>query len=489
MTTTHYDTVILGGGPSGIASALRMKKKGHHVLLVEKNEKIGGKLDAFEWNGYRWDKGPSLFTLPALVTELFELFDKDPKDYFEFHSLDENCRYHFSDGTHFIFYKNPEKRKASLEPYFSAVEIERLEKYLVEISKTYDAIGELFIAAPKRGFKEMLAPDILKQYPKFLSPQMLFSLNKYNEKMLKNEKLVQLFNRFGTYNGSNPYEMSGLYSMIPHLELNVGTYFPKGGMRAIIDSLTKLIHEVGVEVKYNEDQTTVEKTAEGYVTHLKNERVSSTNFICAIDHINFYKHVFPDKQMVEKYLKEERSLSALVFYWAVKGDYPEIGLHNILFAENYKAEFDKLFKEHAFYDDPTIYIHNSSAVEKHDAPEGCQNWFVMINAPAGNQPSEEKLNELRSIIQEKIKRILGIDIQEKIEFEDRWDMQRIERITGSYTGSLYGAAFNSKTASFSRHANHSKKHKNMYFVGGSVHPGGGIPLVLKSAKIVDELIG
>lgn len=488
MTKT-YDTVILGGGPSGIASALRMRKKGHQVLLIEKNEKVGGKLDFFEWEGFRWDKGPSLFTLPKLVDELFELFNKNAKDYFDYHSLDENCRYHFPDGTHFIFYKSADKRKQALAEHFNEVEVEAVENYLKHIGKTYQSIGDLFIAAPKRGFKEMLAPDVLKQYPKFLSGQMLFSLNRYNEKMLKHPKLVQLFNRFGTYNGSNPYEMSGLYSMIPHLELNVGTYFPKGGMRAIVDSLARLMKEEGVDVLLNEEEVSLEKTNSGYVTQTSQGPIESENFICAIDHINFYKHVFQDDKMVQKHIKEERSTSAVVFYWAVKGDFPQVGLHNILFSANYKEEFDHLFHLKKFYKDPTIYIHNSSAVEKKDAPENGQNWFVMINAPAGVQPTEEELSNLRETMKARIQKHLGIDLSGKILHEERWDMERIEQKTGSFTGSLYGAAFNSKTASFTRHGNKSKKYPNMYFVGGSVHPGGGIPLVLKSAKIVDELIG
>lgn len=483
-----YDTVVLGGGASGIAVALRRRKRGDRVLLIEKNEKLGGKLDEKRWNGFRWDKGPSLFTLPQLVDELFELFDKKSSDYFTYKLHHENTRYVFNDGTRFTFFSEAKKRKDELEKFFSKKEVEGVEKYLQKIAATYNSIGDLFIERPKLNFRDSLKAEVVKQYPKIVSRQMLYSLNDYNERTLKNPKLVQLFNRFGTYNGSNPYKMSGLYSMIPHLELNIGTYFPIGGMRAIIESLERLSKEVGVEIACNEEHVQVSKEGNQYRITTKDGEVRSKNLVCAMDHVNFYHFVYPDKDLYQKYSAHERSTSAIVYYWAVNQDFEEIGLHNIFFSEDYRKEFDQLFDKNDFPDDPTIYIHNSSAIQKDDAPEGCQNWFVMVNAPAGKEPTEQVLISIKQKIIKKLERSLQIDITNHILHEDNWCMSKIERITGSYKGALYGGAFNSKLSSFKRHGNASKKHKNMYFSGGSVHPGGGIPLVLKSAKIVDQLI-
>lgn len=483
-----YDTIVIGGGASGIASALRRKAHGDSVLLLEKNNQLGGKLDFFEWKGYRWDKGPSLFTLPQLVDELFELFGKNSSDYFQYSKHYENTRYVFNDGTRFTFYEEAEKRKKELAKHFSAEEVERVEAYIRKIEDTYNSIGDLFIERPKLNVKEALKPEMIKQYPKIVSRQMLNSLNQYNERSLKNPKLVQLFNRFGTYNGSNPYKMSGLYSMIPHLELNIGTYFPKGGMRAIVNSLEKLAREEGVEIGLNEDAIKVHPNGQGYHVLLKGEEVYAKNVICAIDHVNFYKHILKDDQLLTKYKKEERSSSAIVFYWAVNKHFEDIGLHNILFSEDYANEFRELFNVKQTPSEPTIYIHNSSAVEPTDAPEGCQNWFVMVHTPAGVTVTDETMSRVRSFIFERLKERLDIDVEQHIDFEDYWNMQRVEQVTGSYQGALYGGAFNSKMASFKRHGNDSKKYKNLYFAGGSVHPGGGIPLVLKSAKIVDQLM-
>lgn len=482
-----YDTIVIGGGLSGIATALRRRRRGERVLLLEKNNKLGGKLDVLEWEGFRWDKGPSLFTLPHLVDELFELFNRKASDYFNYQLHTENCRYYFEDGTQFTFYSDSTRRKSELEKSLGIKAAIQVENYLESTSQTYDAIGDLFIDAPKLGWRDAFRKDIIKQYPKVISKQMMLTLNGYNERKFSNPKLVQLFNRFGTYNGSNPYKMSGLYSMIPHLELNLGTYFPKGGMRAIIEGLEKLAREVGVEIQLEQQNTQVKKIEDGYYVSASNGQFMCNKLICSIDHVSFYKNIFRDNKALNRSLIEERSSSGLVFYWAVEGKHKKVGLHNILFSGDYKKEFAQIFGKQV-PDHPTIYIHNSSAIEPSDAPENGQNWFVMINTPAGVEPTDGQVNQLRTFIIKRVKDLMDIDLESKILFEDKWTMKNIECITGSYQGALYGGAFNSKLSSFKRHGNKSKKHRNLYFTGGSVHPGGGIPLVLKSAKIVDELI-
>lgn len=488
MTTVKYDTVIIGGGISGIATALRRHKKGDKVLLLEQSNQLGGKLGLYEWQGFKWDKGPSLFTLPNLITELFELYGKDPKAYFNYQEMDENCRYFFDNNLSFTFFKDEEKRRKELKKNFSEHEVAAVEAYLKSTEKIYNEIGELFIGEPKLSFKDMFKMKIVKQYPKFLSKQMLNSLNDFNKRWFSNPHLVQLFNRFGTYNGSNPYQMSGLYSMIPHLELNLGTFFPVGGMRAIIDALQQLLDEEGIAYELNCPKTAVHDLKTGAEVHSGNIKIIARQVVSAIDHMAFYEKVYEDRTAFNKYKEEPKSTSALVFYWAVNQDFPEIGLHNMLFSDNYEAEFKQIFEENKIPNSPSIYIHNSSCIEKNQAPANSQNWFTMINTPAGIEPTEKQIAELREFVIKQVERLVGIDISDKIIHEQTWTMKGIEESTGSMGGALYGGACNSKTASFKRHGNQSKKNKNIYFTGGSVHPGGGIPLVLKSAKIVDQLI-
>lgn len=484
-----YDTAIIGGGLAGIAVALRRKKRGDSVLLIEKNKSIGGKIAVASWRDYRWDKGPSLFTMPQLVDELYTLYGKNPRDYFNYVSCAENCRYFYPDGTSFSLYSAPEKRTEALRSLFSEKDVRNVEAYLEKAAATYQSIGDLFIDAPQLRPKDALRMEIIKQYPQLLSSKMRQSLNRYNEKKFEDPKLVQLFNRFGTYNGSDPYQMSGLYSMVPHLELNRGTYFPKGGMRAIVNGLTQLMEEEGIEVMTEEEHLTASLAkGGGYTLKTSKGSVTSRQLVSAVDVVHFYRHILNNRRLADKYAALQRSTSALLFYWAVDKKVPRIGLHNVFFSSDYRDEFSQLFDEQRLPTSPTIYVHNSSTIEERDAPREGQNWFVMINTPAGVEPLPSQIDDLKSFILQQLSTVHDMDITSHIVHEQRWTMKGIQQDTGAHQGALYGTAVNSKLASFKRHGNTHKQYPRLYFAGGTVHPGGGIPLVLKSAKIVDQLM-
>jgi phytoene dehydrogenase-like protein len=196
-----------------------------------------------------------------------------------------------------------------------------------------------------------------------------------------------------------------------------------------------------------------------------------------------------DQKQPQKILKQERSSSALIFYWGIKKKFEELGLHNIFFANDYRAEFDAIFKSKTIHPDPTVYINISSKMQASDAPKGCENWFTMINVPNNTgQDWDSLITEARKNILNKLNKNLGIDLEILIENESILDPRTIESRTSSFRGSLYGTSSNSQFAAFLRHANFSKNIKNLYFVGGSVHPGGGIPLALLSAKIVADMV-
>lgn len=483
-----YDVIVIGAGLAGIAVALRLKKAGFSVLVLEKAETHGGKLGEYKWENYRWDKGPSLFTLPEQVDELFELYDKNPREHFSYVKIDDVCHYYFSDGSDFLFHSNPEERKKAIREHFSENDGKALIDYLEESGKTYEKIGDIFIDKPKFGLKNIFDKELLTRYPQLLSRKVIRSLDQHNERRFDNANLKQLFNRYGTYNGSDPYKMSGLYSMIAHLELNCGTFFPTKGMRHIVDALYDLAVEVGVEFSFDAHDIEATALSKGYAVTYEGNNIMAERLVSAIDCVTFYKSVLSDQNLANKYAVKERSSSALIFYWAVEKVIPELKLHNLFFSEDYKAEFAQIFDQKIMPEEPTIYLHVSSVVNAEDAPENGQNWFLMVNTPAGLVPSEEQKNQVRSFILRTIQAKFGVDIQPHLKYEVNWDSEGIERDTGSYMGALYGASSNAKMAALTRHGNDSKKYKGLYFCGGTVHPGGGIPLVLKSSKIVAELI-
>ena len=166
----------------------------------------------------------------------------------------------------------------------------------------------------------------------------------------------------------------------------------------------------------------------------------------------------------------------------------DLSLHNIFFSEDYQKEFDLIFNKKSIPNDFTIYLHLSSVMNKDDSPTNGQNWFVMINTPAGITPTTDEKYAIRETILKVLEERLKVDISAHLKFEQIWDAKKIEEDTGSFAGAIYGAASNEKLSALKRHGNQIKEYPNLYFCGGTVHPGGGIPLVLKSAKIVANLI-
>lgn len=481
-----YDAVIIGGGIAGLAAAIRLRKKREHILIIEKEEKTGGKLDRMAWNDYHWDKGPSLFTEPELVDALFRLWNKNPRDYFHYVSLDSSCTYYFPDTNSIELSFDHQVSAQEIEQKLDRQSAEEYSNYTKQSKTLFDSVGDYFISNQKPGAKQLFSLPMLRRYPKLMKSEVRKSLHTLNKKRFSNPKLVQIFDRYGTYNGSNPYKMSGLFSMIPHLELNQGAYFPKKGMRSIVDALTQLALEIGVEIALN-TQVTAKKSSNGY--QIDGDLTAETpTLVCAIDHVTFYQRVLQDSRLFERYSKQERSTSGLVIYLAVREKISGLNVHNIFFSDDYQREFDALFEAKKMAQSPTFYLHVSSLINEEDAPSDGQNWFVMINTPAGVIPDQTYRQRMLDKFFKIVENQFNTNVENAVLHQDFWDCHAIQEQTGSYLGALYGAASNELTASLKRHGNTSKDYTELYFCGGTVHPGGGIPLVLRSAKIVSDLI-
>lgn len=481
--------LIIGSGIAGIASALRLRKKGFNVTVFESNNYIGGKLTTIKNDGYRWDAGPSLFTMPHLVDELFELYNLDPKDYFQYHKKQIICNYFWEDNTRFIAVADQDKFITDASKTFDTPAIS-IENYLKNAKEKYELSAPIFLEKSLHKLQTYLSKDIIKPLFKSYKLDTLITLNKTNKQYFSNPHLVQLFNRYATYNGSSPYKTPGIMSMIPHLEMHYGTFFPKVGMVSITNSLYQLAKNQGIEFRLNEEVNQIKIEGDTAKKITTNKGTYSGDIIVSnMDIFSTYQKLLKSEKQPKRILNQERSSSALIFYWGITKIFPELDLHNIFFSDDYEEEFKQLFEEKQFADDLTIYV-NITSKEKHDdAPVGCENWFVMVNAPGDfNQDWEELKEQARSQIIKKLSRILKVNIASLISVEEVLDPIGIQQKTSSHRGALYGAASNSKFAAFLRHPNFSNSIKNLYFCGGSVHPGGGIPLCLMSAKIVSDLI-
>lgn len=480
---------VIGAGIGGLASAIRLAIRGHTVTVFEQSGRPGGKMGELRWNDYRWDTGPSLFTLPDLMEELFILADEEMKVSVRYQQLDIITKYFYEDGMVINAYGDPEQFVHEVSEK-TGERAGRVRRFLRKSKRMYDLTRDVFIFGVFNSLSTFVSSRFLKAALQIYRLEAFSTMHGANRRRFSSDHLVQLFDRYATYNGSNPYKAPGTLNVISHLEHNLGAYFPEKGMYKLADELYELARRVGVTFEF---ETPVEKIllSEGVVkgVRVKDEPRKADLVISDVDIYYLYRDLLPDIPFPSKYFKQERSTSAMIFYWAMDRTFPELELHNVFFSSDYREEFRQLFELKGISEDPTVYLFISSKVVEKDAPEGGENWFVMINVPENvGQDWDSEIKRTRQNILNKLNRILETDVGKHIVNEVVRDPRNIETETYSYHGSLYGNSSNSAFSAFNRHPNHRNDIHGLYFVGGSVHPGGGIPLCLASSKIVDQQI-
>ncbi|MDA0356677.1 MAG: phytoene desaturase family protein [Bacteroidetes bacterium] len=481
--------VIIGSGIAGMAASVRLAVAGHQVSIYETNGFVGGKLSSFKIGDYRFDAGPSLFTMPHFITELFELAGEQAEDHFQYTKKNIGCKHFWKDGTILNAYADQSAYLKEVEDQLG-VPAARLKTYLDRAQLKYELTAPLFLEQSLHKWRGLLRKETWECIKHLSLFEIGQSLHQVNQKQLEESHLVQLYDRFATYNGSNPFQTPGIMTLVQHLEQHYGTFVPKKGMVSISESIAELAKRCGVSIHLNKkvDEILVRQNkAIGIQTGT--ETVDADLVVSNMDVVPTYRHLLPRQKAPERILKEDRSSSAIIFYWGVKSTFPNLELHNIFFSEDYKAEFEAIFKNQTVPLDPTIYVNITSRDVAGDAPKGCENWFVMINTPCDSgQDWESMVNQLREAVLQHLQFTLKKDLGSLIEEEYIMTPPMIAERTGSHQGALYGSSSNGAMSAFLRHANFSRHIKNLFFCGGSVHPGGGIPLCLLSAKIVTDLI-
>lgn len=482
------NAIVIGSGIAGLATAMRLQAAGMATRVFEANAYPGGKVTEIGGEGYRFDAGPSLFTLPELVEDTIRAAGKRVEDYFQYHRHPVACRYFWDDGTALTAWGERERFAREAEEKLGVPAAKTL-RHLDHAARIYRATTPVFLEKSLHRWRSYLNADTLRAISQMHRLALFNSLHGVNQKALQHPKLVQLFDRYATYNGSSPYLTPGVMSSIPHLEHNLGTFYPQGGMHSIPMALYRLALDLGVEFHFNQPVEQIliqQKKIIG--VRAGGQMYPAPLVVSNADVWPTFRRLLPQERAPERILNQPRSSSALIFYWGMGGQFPELDLHNIFFSEDYREEFRQIFEENKVSDDPTVYVNISSKVEPADAPSDGENWFVMVNVPPDTGQDWPALTaRLRAQVLRKLSARLGRDLAPLIRYEAVLDPPLIQAQTASYQGSLYGASSNNRLAAFFRHPNFSPRIQGLYFAGGSVHPGGGVPLCLLSARITAGL--
>ena len=484
--------IIIGAGLGGLSAACRLAKSGFDVTVLEKNERVGGKVNFVENNGYKFDTGASLLTMKHVFEDLFDFCGASIEDYLKLEKLEPICRYFWSDKTQFNASQNLEKTESEIKK-IAAEDAGNFRKYLADSLAKYEIAERTFLAKSLNELPELLKA---KNLPDLLKISTLKTLDKHNRTYFKSAKMRQLFNRFATYNGSSPYQTPATFALIPFVEFGLGAWYAKGGIYEIPKALEKLATQLSVKFRFNQEVEKIEvENGKATGVKLKNgEILESDAVITNADAIETYRNLIDENERKiytdKKLEKIEPSCSGFVLLLGVKKKFPQLAHHNIFFSDNYKAEFEAIFREKRPAMNPTIYVCASSITDETQAPKNGENLFILINAPYTNSATNWK-NEAKSYRDSIIKKLENFGLQgleKSIEFEQIITPEDFERKYFANRGSIYGVSSNGILSAFMRVPNMAKDIENLYFVGGTTHPGGGMPLVLLSGKMACELI-
>lgn len=477
--------IIIGAGLGGLSSAIYLRKMGYEVEIFEKNNHIGGKVNEFNESGYRFDMGPSLITMPFVIKHLISFAGYKPDELIEFEEIAPICRYFYPDGNIIDAYSDIDLMQNELAK-LNQRDAENFPKFLEYSKKIYDLTSNLFL------FDAFYSPDVIFRMD---SLKTLLQINKIDpfrtvdegvRRFFSDERVIQLFNRYATYNGSDPYKAPATLNIIPWVEYGLKSYYIKGGIFELSRVLGKICNELGIKINLNCEVSSLE-TKNNKVESIKvnNEKYRADIFLANSDVIETYNNLIKNNKSKYKYNKLEASISGYIGLWGIKDNFDDLKHHNIFFTENYKQEFETIFNKKQVYSDPTIYVSITSKKDKTHAPENSENWFVLLNMPYLDK--NQDFSKVDENIFKKLKNF-GFDVKDKIDVKKDIDPKDLYDLYKSNKGSIYGISSNDRNSAFLRPKNFSKEFNNLFFAGGSSHPGGGVPLVMLSGKIAANLI-
>jgi len=480
--------IVCGAGIGGMVSAIQLAHKGYEVSIFEKNNFAGGKLGEFKKDGFRFDTGPSKLIMPYVFTDFFEDTGKEITEYLTMRPLESSCRYFWHDGSAYDNYADAGKKKNELDKIFGETERNNFFRNIDYGKRFYELTKNNFLEEEFK-VKNYVSRDTIRNFGKFISGK---SMNDIANKFFKDFRLKQMFNSYATYNGSNPYLAPQLFSIIPYIENNYGTWYISGGISQISNAVEKICKELNIDINYGKEFFDLEE-GNRFIRKLffrddKNSVTEVKDFDYVVSNFTNSRQLLIDEDYFEM---DDWSSSAFVMLIGVNRRVDELKHHNILFSKNYEKEFIDIFEKKIPADDMTIYISISKKVEPDDAPSDSENWFVFVNAPSLSKNfkwNDEEKEIYKNKIIAKIENFIQNKIKEQIAFCEIITPEDFSRMYNSEHGSLYGLSSNSIYTIMKRPKNRSKKFRNLFFAGGNVHPGGGVPLSFLSGKIVSKII-
>jgi phytoene desaturase len=482
--------IIIGSGFGGIASALRMRAKGFDVTLIEKHPDLGGRARVFKKGEFTYDGGPTVITAPYLFDELFSLFNKKISNYVKIVPLDLWYRFVFNDGETFD-YNGDDKSMEKQIKKFSAEDHDGYKKLVIFTEKIFNKGFTDLADKPFNNFVFMM-----KQVPALLKLKSYKSVYSLVSNYISNKKLRKVFSMHPLLVGGNPFSTTSIYTLILFLEKKWGIHYSMGGTGNVVKALEKLMREENINIIKNAEVTEI-LTENKFVKSVKinNSEIIKCDFvICNSDPPNVYKNLIKSKDdysflFKQKMKRMDYSMGLFVYYFGSRKKYNDVAHHTIYFGESYEKHLNKIFEKKILSEDISFYLHRPSATDPNMAPDGQDAFYVLVPVP--NNLSKinwaDEGDKFKNLILEKMDKSILPGIKENVVSDFYLTPDYFEKDLATLHGSGFSIQPKFSQSAYFRFHNQSEIFNNLYFVGAGTHPGAGMPGVLSSAKVLDNL--
>lgn len=488
--TSQSTAIVIGAGIGGIAAAARLARSGYRVTVLEKTATPGGRCNQFVRDGHRFDVGPTLFLMPEVFAETYAALGRRMEDELDLRRVDPTYRVRFDDCVELSLTSDMNAMQSQLE----AIEpgsFGGLMRYLAEGHLHYHLSLKRFVGRNFFGYTDYFS---LQNLPLLFQLKALVKHYDNIGKYFADPHLKAAFTFQNMYLGLSPYDAPATYSLLQYAEMAGGVWFPMGGLYRVIESLASIASSHGVQFRYETPVSRIEvedSRATGVVLE-DGSRLRADVIIANADLPYVYRDLLPDRAEAERLERLKYTCSAIMFYWGMDRVFPQLGTHNVFLSGDYRASFDRIFHDHTLPDEPSFYVHAPARTDPAAAPPGQDTLFVLV--PAGHlddktpQDWEALQAHARAAVLSRLAKAGIPDLEEHIKFQITYTPRDWLSLYNLEKGAAFSLSHNFMQVGYLRPRNRHARYRNLYFVGGSTHPGTGLPIVLISARLTAERI-
>ncbi len=490
--------IVIGSGLAGLASAAVLGARGYRVTVVEKNDWTGGKACQLEAEGYRFDMGPTILTIPSVLKRIFAEAGVDLAERLNLVRLDPQWRCFFEDGSRLDLVESPEQMAASLEKFSAHAQDADGYRAFLSVSEALNSISQrYFFWRPVGGLGDILDPQSwlsLRGWRDFLKIRPGKTVFNTVRSHIKDPRVAQMLDHFVQYVGSSPEESPAVLCGIAHMQTDEGVWYPIGGTRAVPVALRQLAEEMGVQFLTGRQVASIELEGDRVrgVRLDNQERLEAAAVISNMDAVRTFRELLPAGKARQKFEKQRNyvpACSGVVLYLGLKRRYPELLHHDFVFSRDPEEEFDFIYRKGQPAPDPSLYLAAPAVTEPAVAPEGGDALYVLAHTPylRPDHDWSKMLPLYRQTMLDKLKRTAGLkDLEDNIAFEAHLTPQDIHDRYAVLNGAIYGLASHGSMGAFK--PSNRTDYQGLYLAGGAAHPGPGMPMVLMSGWIAADAL-